>query len=587
MVESKILSGIPASPGIGMGKAFLLDREKITIEKRKLSLDEVEKEIERFKKGIEETKKELLMVKIRVGKRVAPEQAKIFDFQLMILEDEVINNEVIKKIKETLTNAEFVYRKTIEDTVKAISSSKDDYIKERVFDIEAVSTRLLSHLLGVKHLPVSSISRPIVLLARSLGPVDVVHMKKELVLGFATDLGGGTSHVALLAKSLGIPAVVGLKDGFDQVKEDEFLIIDGDKGVVILSPEEKILKEYESKQEKIKEKEKKLLELVSLPGETLDGKKIEIGANVELPGDVEQALNYGAGGVGLFRTEYLYLSKSDLPSEEEQTQAYKEIAERMYPKSVVLRTFDLGGDKFGQDHSRIYEANPFLGWRAIRACLAVPEIFKVQLRAMMKASFLGNIKIMFPMISGVEELKEAKSILEEVNAELKSKKISIDEKVEIGIMVEIPSACLVADSLAQECDFFSIGTNDLIQYTLAVDRGNERVAHLYQAFHPSVLRLIKDTIDAGHRHNIWVGLCGEMAASPFATVLLVGMGIDELSCGPLAVPQVKKVIRSIRYEEAKEFADEVLKQTDLSEIKKLLESDYKKRFGAEEIICLY
>lgn len=581
------LSGIPASPGIAMGEVFLLDKEEIEIKKQRLEKHEVKKEIERFKNALERTRKEIQVIKERIKKRVDPEQTKIFDAQLLILEDKVINSEVIRQIEENKFNAEWIYKKTIEKTINSISSSKDEYLKERIYDIEAVSNRLLSHLLGKRKRAIDRIKRPAVLMAHSLSPGDLVNIRKDKLSGFATDLGGGTSHVALLAKSLGIPAVVGLKDGLKKIKISDFVIIDGDKGVVIVSPDEVTIFQYEAKQKDILKKKRKLLSLKSLPGETKDKKKIEIQANIELLEDVEMATKYGAEGIGLYRTEYLYLAKSELPSEEEQKKAYQSIAEKIYPLPVVLRTFDLGGDKFAGDRSDIVEANPFLGWRAIRACLDLPELFKIQLRAMLEASAKGNLKIMFPMVSGVEELKEAKSILNQVKEELLLKKINFDQKIKIGIMIEIPSASLVADSLAKECDFFSIGTNDLIQYTLAVDRGNERVSHLYQSFHPSVLNLIKLTIEAAHRNGIWVGLCGEIAANPFATVLLIGMGIDELSTSPMAIPQIKKIVRSVTYSEAKEFAQEVLKISDLQKIKKLLEEDYKKRFGSEGIICLY
>jgi len=587
MKKEILLSGIPASPGVAMGEAFLLDKERIEIKKSRLEKSEVKKEIERFEDALEKAGKEIQVIKERIGKRVDPEQAKIFDAQLLILEDEVIKSEVIKRIEENRFNAEWVYKNTIDEKTKAILSSKDEYLKERVYDIEAVSQRLLFHLLGKRKKSLDRIKRKAVLMAHSLSPGDLVNIRKENVSGFATDVGGGTSHVALLAKSLGIPAVVGLKDGLKRIDKGVLVIIDGDKGVVIVSPTEDTVSRYQEKQKDILKQKRKLFRLKSLPGETTDKKRIEIQANIELLEDVEAAIKYGAEGIGLYRTEYLYLAKAELPTAFDQKKAYQKIVERMYPSPVVLRTFDLGGDKFAKERSDMVEANPFLGWRAIRACLDLPELFKAQLRAMLEASTKGNLKIMFPMISGTEELKEAKSILNQVKEELLSQGIDFDQKIKIGIMIEIPSACLVADSLAKECDFFSIGTNDLIQYTLAVDRGNERVAHLYQSFHPSVLKLIKLTIDAAHRNGIWVGLCGEMAANPFATILLVGMGMDELSTSPMAVPQIKKIVRSFSFSQAEEFAKEVLKASDLQKIKKLLEGEYKKRFGSEEIICLY
>ncbi len=576
-----IYRGIPASSGVAIGKAFLLNRETMEVKEEKISENEVQREILRFKKALDETKKELSKIKEKVAKRIDPDHAKIFEAQILILEDDLINNAVIERIKQSKNNAEFVYKNVIDSTIQTLFSSTDEYLKERTLDINTVANRLIYNLLGIKHLTLESIDSPVILIARNLSPGDVVHMKKESILGFATDAGGGTSHVALLAKSMGIPAVVGLKNLFDQVQSDQSLILDGTRGELLICADEETLKEFEKRRKYIIKRTAELSELKLLPAETFDKRRIELSANIELPQDTNSALEYGAEGIGLFRTEYLYLAQSDLPSEEEQYQAYQEVADKVYPKSAILRTFDLGGDKFDGHTGSLYETNPFLGWRAIRACLDLPEIFKIQLRAMLKASTKKNIKIMFPMISEVEELKKAKALLEEVKDELRDKKIPFDENIEVGIMVEIPSAALSADSLAKESDFFSIGTNDLIQYTLAVDRGNERIAHLYQGFHPSVLKLIKQTIDAGHRNGIWVGLCGEMAGDPLATVLLVGMGVDELSTSAMAIPEVKKIIRSITFKEAQKLAEQVLNLSAIDEIKKALIDDYAKRFGKE------
>ena len=576
-----IYRGVPASPGVAIGKAFLLNRESVEVKEEKISENEVQREILKFKKALDETKKGLAKIKEKVAKRIDPDHAKIFDAQILILEDDFINESVIERIKQTRNNAEFVYKNVIDRTTQTLSSSTDEYLKERILDINTVASRLIYNLLGIKHLTLESINSPVILIARNLSPGDVVHMKKEIILGFATDAGGGTSHVALLAKSMEIPAVVGLKNLFDQVQSDQSIILDGTRGELLICPDEETLKEFEKRRKYIIKRTAELSELKLLPAETFDKRKIELSANIELPQDTNSALEYGAEGIGLFRTEYLYLAQSDLPTEKEQYQAYQEVAEKVYPKSVILRTFDLGGDKFDGHTGSLYETNPFLGWRAIRACLDLPEIFKIQLRAMLKASTRKNIKIMFPMISETEELKKAKALLDEVKDELKKKKIPFDENIEVGIMVEIPSAALSADSLAKESDFFSIGTNDLIQYTLAVDRGNERIAHLYQGFHPGVLKLIKQTIDAGHRNGIWVGLCGEMAGDPLATVLLVGMGVDELSTSAMAIPEIKKIIRSITFEEAQRLAEQVLNLSAIDEIKKVLIDDYAKRFGKD------
>jgi phosphotransferase system enzyme I (PtsI) len=560
-----IYRGIPASSGVVIGKVFLLNRESVEVSEEKIPENEVSKEILKFKKALNETKEELLKTREKVAKRIDPDHAKIFDAQIMIVGDDFINQAVIEEIKKSRNNAEFAYRQVIEETVKTLSTTKDEYLKERIMDIRGVENRLIYNLLGIKHLTIESIDTPVVLVAHSLSPSDVVHMKKESILGFATDLGGRTSHVAILAKSMGIPAVVGLKNFFEQVQDKQSIILDGSKGEMVVCPDEDTLVEYEKRRKFILKRTAELSELRALPAETLDGRKIELSANIEFPTDTVATLEYGAEGIGLFRTEYLY----------------QEVMEKVFPRSVILRTFDLGGDKFGSHEGGVVEANPFLGWRAIRASLDLPDLFKIQLRAMLKASAKKSIKIMFPMISEVEELKKAKAILNEAKEELKHKKIPYDEKIPVGIMVEIPSAALAADSLARECDFFSIGTNDLIQYTLAVDRGNEKIAHLYQSYHPAVLRLIKETVDAGHKNGIWVGLCGEMAADPLATTLFVGMGMDELSTSASAIPEIKKIIRSINFEDAKKHAEAVLKLTTIDDIKKLLIEDYAMRFGKE------
>lgn len=574
-----IYRGIPASPGVVIGKVFLLKRERIQVAEETIPESEVANETRRLREALDETREEMLRIKEKVAKRIDPDHAKIFDAQIMILDDELINNQVMEAIQRTKSTAEFAYKKVIEQTIKTLSSSKDEYLRERIMDISAVGDRLIYNLLGIKHLTLESIDSPVIVVARYLSPGDVVHMKKESVLGFATDIGGGTSHVALLAKSMGIPAVVGLRSFFDQIDDKQSIILDGIKGEVLICPDEQTVKEYERRRKYLLQKTAELSQLKTLPAQTLDGREIELSANIELPADTDLALEYGAEGIGLFRTEYLYIARAGFPTEQEQYRAYLEVAEKVYPKSVILRTFDLGGDKFDRRASSRYEMNPFLGWRAIRACLDLPNTFKTQLRAMLKASAKGNIKIMFPMISEVGELSRAKSVLEEAKQELRKTEVPFDENIPVGIMVEIPSAALAGDGLAKECDFFSIGTNDLIQYTLAVDRGNEKIAHLYQGFHPAVLRLIKESIDAARRNGIWVGLCGEMAADPLATVMLVGMGVDELSTSAIAIPEIKKIIRSVSFEDAQTQAQKVLGLPTVDEVKRFLVEDYGARFG--------
>ncbi|MCJ7458123.1 MAG: phosphoenolpyruvate--protein phosphotransferase [candidate division Zixibacteria bacterium] len=579
--KNRIWLGISASPGIAIGRVYRLDREEIRIKEEDLSSDQVENEILRFNKALNEAKIEISKLKDSIAKKLGPEHAKLFEAYLLILEDEFINQQVFTGIREEKKNAEFIYNRVVQKTIQTISLSRDEYLKERVADISAVSNRVLNRLLGRKQHTIEPLETPGIIVAHSLAPGDVVQMKKGNVLGFATDTGGKTSHVALLAKSLGFPAVVGLKTFFYSLKGGEMLILDGEEGEIILSPDELTLKSYEAKREKLLERKRSLAELTSLLAETKDKRKIELSANIELLSDVDTAIENGAQGIGLFRTEYLYLVTSDLPGEEEQYQAYSSLARKVHPQNAIIRTFDMGGDKFAQDAERVYEANPFLGWRAIRACLDLPDFFKIQLRAILKASSLGNLRIMLPMISGLEELLKSKELLEEVKSELREKKVPFDEKIKLGIMIEIPSAALEADSLAQHCDFFSIGTNDLIQYTLAVDRTNERIAHLYQSFHPSILKLIKKTIEDGHKNNIWVGMCGEMANDPKATAFLIGLGIDELSTSPLAIPQIKKIIRSIEFEEARNLVEQAMKLNDSKDIERFLDEDYQRKFSHE------
>lgn len=574
-----IYRGSPASPGVVIGEVLLLKRDSIVVTEEQIPASEVDKEISRFRRALGDSRQELLRIKEKVAKRIDPDHAKIFDAQMMILEDELINDQVIQKIRQNRRNAEFAYKQVIEQTIKTLSSSPDEYLRERIMDISAVGDRLIYNLLGIKHLTLESIDTPVIVVARYLSPGDVVHMKKECILGFVTDMGGGTSHVALLAKSMGIPAVVGLKNFFDQIQDKQSIILDGIKGEVLICPDQQTLKEYEKRRKYLLQKTARLSELKDLPAETRDGRRIELSANIELPGDADSALEYGAEGIGLFRTEYLYIAQAGFPTEQEQYRAYLEVAKKVHPQSVILRTFDLGGDKFDRHGGSLYETNPFLGWRAIRACLDLPEMFKTQLRAMLRASAKRNVKIMFPMISEVQELRNAKAILEEAKDDLKKKKVPFDRNIPVGIMVEIPSAALAGDALAKECNFFSIGTNDLIQYTLAVDRGNEKIAHLYQGFHPAVLRLVKETVDAARRNNIWVGLCGEIAADPLATVMLVGMGVDELSTSAMAIPEIKRIIRSVTYQEAKQHARKVLQLPTVDEVKRFLADEYTKRFG--------
>ena len=580
--KDKVILGVAASPGILIGDSFFMRRDEFQIEEEIIDSQEVEAEILRFKASISETKKELETLKEKVSERLAPELTRIFDPQVMILEDQVVNGEVERRIRETKRCAEFVYKQELSKAIKALNASGDSYIRERILDINAVSNRVIEKLLGIKRRSILGLKKPAILLAHSVTPGEVVHIANENILGMALELGGGTSHVALLAKALGIPAVVGLKEDLSQVPDGTTLILDGFRGELHIEPSKKNLGRYRRDTESLQKQAESYREYYGREGYTLDGRRIEVQANIELTSEIQKALERGAEGIGLFRTEYLYLIYSRFPDEEEQFRDYKLLAERMGGRPVIIRTFDFGGDKFLGSFGRSYEMNPFLGWRAIRISLDRPDFFKIQIRAILKASYYGNVKIMLPLISTKEEVLKAKQIIEEVKSSLREEDVPFKGEVQLGIMIETPSAALIADALAPEVDFFSIGTNDLVQYTLAVDRGNELVSNLYQNYHPAVLKLIKQTIEAGQRHNLWVGLCGEMAGDPLATTLLIGLGIEELSLNPTTIPLVKRIVCTTEYERAKELASEALQCSGAPEVKDILLQDFRQRFSGVE-----
>jgi phosphotransferase system enzyme I (PtsI) len=422
-----------------------------------------------------------------------------------------------------------------------------------------VGKRVLKNLLGRERKGLEDLKDRVIIVAHDLSPSDTAAMHKENVAGFVTDVGGKTTHTAIMAKSLEIPAVVGAQEATVRIKTGDNLIIDGSMGMIIVNPDEKTLVNYRKVEEKLKEISKKFIFLKKLPAQTLDGRRVEIVANIELPAEIGAVKQYGAEGIGLYRTEFFYMNRRDLPSEEEHYQAYKYVAEAMKPYPVIIRTLDLGGDKFISQLEVPHDMLPFLGWRAIRFCLARPDIFKTQLRAILKASLHGQLKLMYPMISGIEELQQANKMLKEAKEELRKERIAFDENIQVGAMIEVPSAAMTADLLAQECDFFSIGTNDLIQYSLAIDRTNEKIAYLYEPAHPAVLRLIKNVIDSAHDKGLWVGMCGEMCGEPPLALILLGMGLDEFSMPAFLIPEIKHVIRSVSSEQVRAIAVQALK----------------------------
>lgn len=570
-----MIKGIPASPGITVGKAMLVDSEKLTVAKRKIGSEEIPFQIAHFEEALIQTRFEILKIQKKIEKELGSEHSEIFDAHLLVLEDRALIEEVISMLKKDKWNVEYTFSKVLEKYTAAFSRINDEYLRERLSDIQDVGRRILKNLLGQKKGMFQELKENVIVVAYDLSPSDTAMMHKEKILGFITDIGGRTSHTAIMARSLEIPAVVGLEEATKRVKNGDVLIVDGTHGVVIINPKKEILKKYRQEQTRFKAIEKELVKLRDLPCRTLDGKEIKLAANIELPEEVPSVIAHGAEGVGLYRTEYFYMNRKDLPTEEEHFEAYKKVAQSVAPNSVIIRTMDLGGDKFLSQLKVPKEMNPFLGWRAIRFCLARPDIFKIQLRAILRASFHGKLKIMYPMISGIEELRQANKILGEVKRDLMKKKIPFDENMEVGAMIEVPSAAITCDILAKEVDFFSIGTNDLIQYSLAVDRANEKVAYLYEPVHPALLRFIKNIIDTGHKQGVWVGMCGEMASEPAFSLILLGLGLDEFSMSAAVVPEIKKVIRSVTFPQAQQIARQAMELESGREVEKFAKEKLK------------
>ena len=551
----KIYRGIPVSAGVCRGKVLVLHQARHVIARREMAAAAVEGEVKRFEQSLVRTRQQITEVQRRVSQTMSSNEADIFDAHLLMLEDRVLIEEVIKIIREQKANAEFAFHTAAERYIAVLEAVEDEYLRERAADLRDLTGRVLDNLMDVKDaLDLKHLHEPCILVGHDLSPSMTAQLDKKFVLGFVTDIGGKTSHTAILARSLDIPAVVGAQTISEELETGDYALLDGYNGTVIVNPTDQTLFEY-GQLAKIKASlDEKLREIQHQPAVTLDGKTIHLSANIEDQNDIESVLAHGAEGVGLFRTEFLFINCDRLPTEEEQLQVYRQVAVALKPHPVIIRTLDLGGDKFASHLQLAQEMNPFLGWRAIRFCLAQPEMFCAQLRAILRASAEGNVKMMYPMISGLEELKQANALVEKCKAELRAKNIPFAENLEIGAMIEIPSAALIADTLAKRAKFFSIGSNDLIQYTLAADRTNEKVSHLYEPTHPAILRLIKMTVDAAHANGIWAGVCGEIAGDPILTPLLLGLGVDELSAAPAVLDQVKYMIRRVKLEEARELA---------------------------------
>ena len=543
-MAERTFQGIGVSPGVARGNIYVYSIS-----------EDVLKEIARFEQALIKTREQLHELQGRIATGIGSgASSTILEVHLSITEDPALIEQVVKRLETDGKNVEFVFNDVSHKYITTLAELSDEFFRERAADVHDVTRRILRNLLGHDHRALSDLPANTIVIAHDLSPSDTTSIDRLHVTGFATDVGSHTSHTAIVARSIGLPAVVGLRNLSQFVHNGQPAVIDGYSGTLIIEPTEQTLFAYGELQVKRHSVQERLAALHDLPAQTLDGHRMILSGNIELPNDVPGVLAAGAEGIGLFRTEFLYLSRKDYPTEQEQYEKYVEVARAVKPNSVIIRTLDIGGDKFRSEDTTPPEVNPFLGFRAIRFCLANVDIFEAQLRAILRASAEGNVKIMYPMISGVAEVVQANEILQQVMHDLKKEGIPFDEQIHVGAMIEIPSAALTAEMIAPEVDFFSIGSNDLIQYTMAVDRVNEKVAGLYEPTHPAILRLIRGVVEAAHNNNIWVGVCGEMAGEPLFTPLLLGMGIDELSAASSSLPRVKEVIRRLTLREAQELA---------------------------------
>ena len=563
----KSYRGIPVSTGVCRGKVLVLGRPRPSIAQRHLEEGDLAEEVNRLEKALVQTRQQILEVQRKVSQGMGAQEAGIFDAHLLVLEDRTLLDEVLRVIQQQKVNAEHAFHTVAERYAATLAAIEDEYLRERASDMRDVTTRVLNNLLGLEEeAELRHLKEPCIIVSHDLTPSNTAQLDKRNVLGFVTDVGSKTSHTAIMARSLRIPAIVGLKDVSGQLLTGQHALLDGLNGVLVVNPTDQTLYEYGQLILRQATLQQRLRDLLREPAVTLDGHRVLLHANIEQAADAEQVKANGADGVGLFRTEYLFLNREHLPDEEQQYQDYRAAAAALKPLPVVIRTLDLGGDKFLAHMQMPTELNPFLGWRAIRISLQEKDIFRAQLRAILRASVEGNLKMMYPMISGLDELKQANALLEEYKAELRQENIPFDEHIEVGAMIETPSAAMVADSLAKRVKFFSIGTNDLIQYSLAVDRMNEKIAHLYEPTHPAIVRLIKATVDAAHKEKVCVSVCGEMAGDPVLAPLLLGLGVDELSTAPSLVPPVKFLIRRLKLSEARKLAAFALECESASEI---------------------
>lgn len=563
--------GIGVSPGVAHGQIYVFSTAEEVVPEYEVTAEQIPGEVTRFEKALIATRQQLHELQQRIATGIgSAAPSSILDVHVSITEDPALIEPVITGLEKQNKNVEFVFSAVAQKYIKTLAELPDEYLRERAVDVQDVTRRILRNLLGREHRLLTNLPPNTIVIADDLSPSDTTSLDRQNVIGFATDVGSHTSHSAIVARSMNLPAVVGLRNLSQHVHDGQRAILDGFSGSLIVEPSEQTLFVYGQLAVKRQTVRDRLAALRELPAETKDGHRVALSGNIELPSDVPAVLQAGAEGVGLFRTEFLYLNRSNFPTEQEQFVKYLQVAKAVKPHSVIIRTLDIGGDKFHSEDMTPLETNPFLGFRAIRFCLANIDVFEAQLRAILRASAEGNVMIMYPMISGVAEVIQANKVLRQIMADLKTEGVPFDEKIKVGAMIEVPSAAMTAEMIATEVDFFSIGSNDLIQYTLAVDRVNEKVANLYEPTHPAILRLIRNCVEAAHNNGIWVGVCGEMAGDPIYAPLLIGMGVDELSIAASSLPRVKEIIRRMNLTEAQELAGAALHATRGSEVLSML-----------------
>jgi phosphoenolpyruvate-protein phosphotransferase (PTS system enzyme I) len=570
-LDIRTYKGTGVSPGIAIGRALILEQDVGSVYRVPIKEAEIDNEIQRLHSALAATKEALGELKAKVSRSIGDEYASIFDAHLMILGDPGFGDEIESRIVEQKINAEWALQLVKEELEARFESFEDEYLRDRGEDVRDVSESVLKNLLGIAQHDLSEIDHDVIILASDLTPSDTIHFNRRPIVGFATTAGGRTSHTSIIAKSLFMPAVIGVPRVTEVIDNDELVIVDGYEGTLVVNPTPALVEEYRSKVTRHAEYERKLLENKDLAAVTKDGVSISLQANIELIQEAEDALRFGAQGVGLYRSEFLYISKSpDLPNEEEHFELCRGLADAMAPDPVVIRTFDLGGKKLAREVIGTNEDNPVLGLRGLRLCMKHRDMFTTQLRGILRASAYGNIRMMFPLVSGVQELRQAKALLKEVKGELHAEGIPFDPAMKVGIMIEVPAAALMADVLATEADFFAIGTNDLIQYSIAIDRGNENVSYLYEPLHPALLRLLKFVIDSAKAAGIPVSVCGEMAAHPLYAIALIGLGLETLSMNPSTIPVIKNVIRSLRYKDCRKMIEIAMEKKTAQEIEEYI-----------------